>query len=349
MEEGLVAPSFLRRLGSLSDGVERALADARFPTELASALKRNRALAEAAAPPLCAQLEPLRQLPWLFERHRTVDAAPLLDPLVRWATAWKFPDAGPLVLPPELNARLREAGWMGRITAVDLGGRDFSWLTQATSADFWSIAGGAPRLADPETPWLQRTAPLFLNDFGPQVKLRWWLALERGDLAVARAETRHFATLLMSTDTLEGGGAALAVLRLESRAREEAVRRNLDVSDWVVPDAETLFASARAWFETTRLFAPGVTPETRARAAACVPTLCPFALEALGEAQSLPEQVSDEDRASLRSLEVRGCDQALLQQALGSALEQPSQGRSTGLVEWLEQPFWAPDAGQPSP
>ena len=190
---------------------------------------------------------------------------------------------GRLHLADDLRKRLGGYGedWPAKITDADLAGLDFAWLPALAQFDHWTLLG-AGRLRD-------RPATDFFNDPIPNyihllywARLRYALALRRGDVLAASTEVRHLAELIRTQGILISEMIAVVLARLDLRGREAAFRAGLDVSAWAAPDNDQLDRHRRMAFASMYFTYPGVPPEVLRKAVGCMPSPCSALLEGAG-------------------------------------------------------------------
>jgi len=228
---------------------------------------------------------------------------------------------GRLHLPDDLTGRIRayDADWISRITDRDLAGFDFSWLPALAQFDHWSVLG-AGRLRDYKPgDFFREPIPNYLS-LQLWSKLRYALGLRRGDLAAASAEVRHLADLLRTQGILIAEMIAVALYRLDARARDAAAAAGFDVSAWVAPDPDQLLRHRETMFAGMFFTYPGVDSETVKKAVECLPSPCPALLEGVGANHAFGAYGSSDNLQLVRELALKhGCEEAIMERAVLSA------------------------------
>lgn len=273
------------------------------------ALVVNAANADAWVDRLCERAERLRAVPALPEPSRgTREAAAFMEPLIDYEKPLDEPP-GRLRLPEELRERLRQYGadWPSKITDADLAGLDFRWLAELTRFDRWSLLA-ASRLRDVPPDFLSEPIPNYVSLL-QWSKLRYALALRRGDLLRASSEVLHLADLVRSQGLLIAEFTALALLRLDRHARDAAAAAGLDVGTWVTTPQDRLDEHRRVTTASMYFAYPGVSRDTLRKAAGCMPSPCPALLEGVGIHRAVGPLAATDNGDLLRELaEQRGCD-----------------------------------------
>jgi hypothetical protein len=209
-------------------------------------------------------------------------------------------------LPEELRVRLRGPGWLEKVTDADLQ-RDFSWLTQLRQFDHWSYLG-AGRLRDyvvtdaPHSP-----IPNYSSLLG-WAKLRYALAVRRGDLPAAMIDVRHLADLIRSQGILIAEASALSVYGLEAQVHAPGAI-----------DPDELSRRKDLAFAAIDFANPGVDPAVVRKAMECSKAPCTAIAEAVAMNRSLAAAAGSDNLALLNELaEARACDGELLGRLKGS-------------------------------
>jgi hypothetical protein len=253
--------------------------------ELGEALARNARMADAYVDKLCEEGRKLREHPALPDSSsHDRDAAEFMAPLVDYETPLDDPP-GRLHVAEALADRLKSYGadWPTKISDRDLEGLDFGWMSALQRFDHWSLLG-AGRLREQPALFDDLSRLPIPNYFSLQQwsKLRLAAAYRRGDLAQASAEVRHLADLTRSQDILIADMVAVAMVRLDARAREVAVAKDLDTAGWPEADPDQLDRHRRIALASLYFTYPGVKPETVRKAASCMPSPCSALLEGAG-------------------------------------------------------------------
>jgi len=283
--------------------------------ELGEALARNARSADAYVDRLCEEGRKLHDRPALPDAPtHDRDAAAFMAPLVDYEKPLDDPP-GRLHLGDPLAERLKSYGvdWPRKISDGDLAGLDFGWMEQIQAFDHWSLLG-AGRLRDyPVGDVMVDPIPNYLS-LQMWSKLRLAAAFRRGDFAVASAQVRHLADLTRSQSILIAEMVAVAIYRLDARARDAAVANGLDpdVAGWPEPDLDQFDRHRRIAWASLYFTYPGVDPETVRKAVACMPSPCPALLE--GAAVNRAFGAYDADNLDLVSDLARshGCESAML-------------------------------------
>ena len=164
----------------------------------------------------------------LLAPHDGGDAAALLFVHLRWMDDGRQPP-----VPARLAEQLQALGsdWGKHVEELDFTGVDLTWMSQLAQFGFWDVEAAGSPLAD--APWAPVTEGM-PNFIDAQHLGRGRLAqgLQSGSAVVAAAEVRELARLCLSSERLVGEMVGVALLSIERRAREEAVRRNQDVTGW---------------------------------------------------------------------------------------------------------------------
>ena len=165
----------------------------------------------------------------LFAPHEGGDAAALLFAHVRWEKDTVRPDPAP----PVVSAAFKTWGldWPRHAAELELSGVDLAWMSQLEHFGFWDLEGpDSPGHDLPFEP-VTETIPNFV-DAQLLGKLRLAQGLQSGGPVRAAAEVRQLARLCLSSESLVGEMIGVALLGIERRVHEEAVRRGLPVDGW---------------------------------------------------------------------------------------------------------------------
>jgi hypothetical protein len=253
--------------------------------ELGEALVQNARVADAYVDKLCEEGRKLREHPALPDSpSHDRDAAEFMAPLVDYEQPLEDPP-GRLRVAGALADRLKGYGadWPAKISDRDLEGLDFGWMSALQRFDHWSLLG-AGRLGDQPASYADFYRQAIPNYWSLQQwsKLRLAAAFRRGDLAQASAEVRHLADLTRTQSILVAEMVAVAIYRLDARAREVAAAKALDMAGWPQPDVDQIDRHRRIAFASLYFTYPGVKPETVRKAVACMPSPCSALLEGAG-------------------------------------------------------------------
>ena len=186
----------------------------------------------------------------LLTPHTGGDAASLLFAHMRWER--DKTSSGPV--PERASAQLKDWGadWAKHADDLDLTGADLSWMAQLRHFGFWDLEGEGSPIRD--LPWAPFTEPLpnFI-DLQGLAKARLAQGLVAGSTVEAASEVRELARLCMSTENLVGEMLGVALLGIERRARDEALRRPRVVDGWTAVSEEDQQALRRVlWVAPAR-------------------------------------------------------------------------------------------------
>ncbi len=240
------------------------------------------------------------------------DAAEFMAPLMDYDVPMgELP--GRLHLPGELRRRITGYGvdWPTSVTDEDLSTLDFTWMAELGTYDHWTLFG-AGRLRDvaPGSNVFADTIPNYLSLLHWS-RLRYAIALRRGDVLQASGEVRHLADLIRSQGILVAEFSAVLVYRLDASARDTAAERGLDVSAWPATDPEQLDRHRRMAFASLYFNYPGVRPDTVRKAVACMPAPCSALVEGAGANGAFGAFGATDNRALLKKLATEnGCEAA---------------------------------------
>jgi hypothetical protein len=203
---------------------------------LAALLNENAANADKYLDKFCEGAKKLHADHWAGGEPGTqTDAAAFMAPLMDNEKPLDDPP-GKLHLSQAFRDRLSgyHQDWPTLITDQDLAGLDGSWHRALQQFDHWSLFG-AGRLRD--------VAPG--NSFEDPIpnyasllswtRLRYALALRKGDLAQASSEVLHLANLIRSQALLIGDMIAVVLLRQDAHMRASVLTSDGDVSSWPAP------------------------------------------------------------------------------------------------------------------
>jgi hypothetical protein len=285
---------------------------------LGEALAKNAANAEKFVDKLCGESAKLKAHPALPDTAGTnADAAAFMAPRIDYEKPLDQPP-GSLHISDELRAKLRDSDWLSKVTDEELAGRDFSWMTALAQFDHWSYLG-AGRLRDlPEADALHGSIPNY-SSLMAWSKLRYALALRRGDARAASAEVRHLADLIASQGLLISQMVAVAIYRLDVPARAAAQAAQQDVSAWAAPDLDGLQKTRDLSFASMYFGYPGVDPATVRKAMSCSLSPCVALAEAAAINKSIGGIGGGDNLALLNQLaDEKGCEAALFTRINGT-------------------------------
>jgi hypothetical protein len=227
---------------------------------------------------------------------------------------------GLLHLPDVLLERVRGYGaaWPARVTAGDLAGLDFSWLTQLQQYDSWSLLASGPLASYPVGDVLYYPLPNY-SSVTIRAKLRYALGLAGGDVAQASREVLHLAELIRGQGLLVSELSAVQLYRIDGEARAAATQMGLDVSGWTPLDP-ALRVDWRDMANAGRLFTlPDVSPDVVRKALDCMPSPCPAIVEGVSMGKALSVYGETDNVPLLLQLGAEhGCESELLSR-LGAA------------------------------
>jgi hypothetical protein len=290
--------------------------------EVSDSLQKNADLAAKEVEHYCEEARKASEQMPFKDSTRQKDAASYLAPRVDWVT--RPPRLGTLHLPKPLTDRVEAAGkaWLGAITAADVAGLDFSWMTDLRAFDSWGLTSDGPA-ADPEIVMPEGDWPPLPNYslFTTYTKLRLAQALGTGAFIEASTDIHHIADLLHGQGMLISEMVAIHALKLERVAFDSAVAQHLNVSGWTpfpIEDLDRLRGVERYSFS---FFWPGVDPKVMKKALSCTPTPCAALAEGTWSHALIGDLSPDDTRGSFQKLaDSANCDQGLLQ----SIRESPS-------------------------
>jgi hypothetical protein len=179
----------------------------------------------------------------LFQPRDGGDAAPVVFAHVRW-------EKGLTRVPPPVPDELREkmwsydGGWPEHVEELDLASADTSWLSGLSGAGYLDIEGQGSALQHAPFDPLLESLPNFI-DLQNVAKVHLAKGLKAGDARPAARDIRELARLCLTTEILVGDMIGVALLGIESKVRDEAVRRGQDVSGWTAYSQEERMALRR--------------------------------------------------------------------------------------------------------
>jgi hypothetical protein len=244
------------------------------------------------------------------------DAAQFMAPLMDYEKPLDEPP-GKLHLAQPFRDRISgyHQDWPTLITDQDLAGLDFSWLTALQQFDHWSLFG-AGRLRDVapgnsfEDPIPNYSSLLYWT------RLRYALALRKGDLAQASSDVLHLANLIRSQALLLGDMVAVALVRQDAHMRASVLASGGDVSRWPAPDVNELQSYRQLDFASIYFTYPGVSEATLRKAVDCMPSLCTALNEGAAANHAIGAYVDADNLELIASLsQQHGCDPGSIERA----------------------------------
>ncbi|MDP1921358.1 MAG: hypothetical protein Q8L14_34275 [Myxococcales bacterium] len=190
----------------------------------------------------------------LFQPRDGGDAAEVLFRHVGFEGRGRAPEA----LPVELMAAVKDAGLGWPTAPIDVATADLAWMSELSRFATWDIEGPGTPLFTAPFDGMNEPLPSYV-DIGPIAKVRLLQGLASGKMRPALADVRELARLSLTTEMLIGDMVGVALLRLERRGAEEAVKRGLDLEGWrAFTDDETESLKRALWVAThsTSLIAP---------------------------------------------------------------------------------------------
>jgi hypothetical protein len=241
------------------------------------------------------------------------DAAAFMNSQIDYSKPLDNPP-GLLHLPDAFLERIRSYGaaWPEKVTAADLQGLDVSWLAQLQQYDSWSVTSSGPLADYPVGDPLYAPLPTY-DSLIVRAKLRYALALARGDVGQASAEVLHLAELMRGQGLWISELMAIQLYRIDGEARAAASSVGMDVASWTPLDP-SLRASWREMAMASRLFTlPDVSPEVMRQALDCMPSACPAIIEGVSMGKALAVYGESDNVRQLVGLGAEhGCDSGLL-------------------------------------
>lgn len=190
----------------------------------------------------------------LFQSRDGGDAAEVLFRHVGFEGARRAPEA----LSDELVAAVRDAGTDWPTSRIDVAPTDLSWLSELSRFATWDIEGPGTPLFDAPFDGVNEPLPRAV-DVMVIAKVRLLQGLAAGKMRPALADVRELARLTLTTELLIGDMTAVALLGIERRGAEEAVKRGLDLEGWrALTQDETDSLKRALWVAThsTSLISP---------------------------------------------------------------------------------------------
>jgi hypothetical protein len=171
------------------------------------------------------------------------DAAPLLFAHIRWEknlTGLAAP------VPEALKKKMAsyDGGWPEHVEELELADVDTSWLSGLSTAGYFDLEGPGSPLEKAPLDLLNGALPNFI-DVQNVAKVHLAKGLKAGDARPAARDVRELARLSLTTEILIGDMIGVALLGIENRVRDEAIRRGQDVSGWTAYSQEQRMALRR--------------------------------------------------------------------------------------------------------
>ena len=307
--------------------------------ELGEALEQNARMADAYVDRLCDEGRKLHDHPALPDvPSHDRDAAEFMAPLIDYETPLDDPP-GRLHVAGALADRVKGYGtdWPAKISDRDLEGLDFGWLSALGAYDHWSLFGAGRLREQPLGEFFTAPIPNYLSLL-LWTKLRFAVALRSGDLAQASAEVRHLAALIRTQSILIAEMVAVAIYRLDARAREVAAAKGFDTTGWPEPDVDQIDRHRRIALASLYFTFPGVKPETVRKAVECMPSPCSALLEGAGANRTFGPYGGFDNLDLVSDLaRDRGCESAILDRARGARELQASEALSSAAEDVGQQ------------
>jgi hypothetical protein len=301
---------------------------------VSKALSLNADAAEANLDKLCDEA---RKAP-LLHGEGGADAADFMAPRMDYEAPLDKPP-GALHLPDELRSRISSYGaeWPTRISAADLAGLDFGWLTELAQFDRWTVLTAGRLREVPAGNALYYPIPNY-SSLMHWAKLRLALGLRRGDAVSAAAEVRHLVKLIRSQRLLISEMVSIAMLRSDVRAREVAAAARADLTGWEAIDPVMLDSQRRASFASMYFTYPGVREETLRKASHCMPSPCSALIEGVVAARSYGRFGARDNLPLIRELyAANGCEPAMLERMDAARELDPGEALELAVDDLPEQ------------
>ena len=228
-----------------------------------------RALWTALSPEFRANIERLREAPWLAPVTRTSDAGPLLNPLMHWEgeaavlDAWKARTASlsSAMLEPDAALEAKADVWLnGRAGAPFTAEKRsrVAWMASALRHDHWRLESGpAQFLPEPRFGRSGLTPYIDTRPAQKAARIRLAIGIADQDVGPAVREVRHFARLCLSTGDLHVGWSGINILLSEAMWAGYLPRNSAAELSWEAPETELrAVASAVWWLSAEVLNAP---------------------------------------------------------------------------------------------
>lgn len=247
------------------------------------------------------------------EKERQRDAWAFMVVRVDWEGGKRPP--GLLRLSEPLRQRLGTYGakWPTKITAYDLEGLDFTWMSALQQFDHWNVLRDVPSEYPEAYSFFDVPIPNFVTLIH-WTKLRFAHALQTGELAPASAEVRHLAMLLRTTGLVIADMVAMKLLDLEREAHAAAAAAGMNVTQWQPWPKEALDRYRKLARSSSRFLLPGVEPAVMKKALDCNPIArCSAVYEGVGSHATMSSFAALDTRAEMNALaDTAGCDARLI-------------------------------------
>ena len=238
-----------------------------------------------------------------------------------------------------LRHRRRTVGaqWPELLASPETAGIDLSWMHQLLPFESWV----------PSVPISD------YSQFVPRAMLRLSRGLAAGDYLAADQEVRHLAGLIQAQGELANADVIpTQLLAVDLRAREFALSKGLDVSQWPAISKEDAQQSRRAGYSTPFFFAPGVPAAVMEKAFACLAEPCAALVSGL-ELQARFASFLEGDRKGWveKRAVASHCPEEVLDHVRGLAEADPSRWDELPLdagwavISGIPRDYW--DAGWP--
>lgn len=242
---------------------------------------------------LLADLERLHALGIFAGEGTERDAAPFLNPRIKWDRLEQAVGATPASwatddyesLSRTVTKYSKGVGWLDHPEVTS--GYDVSFLADLAHYDHWDWQASDPYLAhykeNPDESGIISPLPNFIP-FNRIARVRLAQGYTNGDLPAAMREVEQLAMLVGSTDTLIGAMVATAILKSEQQVYDRALTEGRIAPDprhrWTATDVETLKHATKA---STAVFEGAASPEFAVRLAAHdeLPGVCAGLAEAI--------------------------------------------------------------------
>lgn len=200
----------------------------------------------------------------LFQAVDGGNAGKQLNLHVRWSGGIVPPaEVHGDVLPEAVALAMADAGTDWPQSTFDVSAIDLSWMSSLASAGHWDLeAAPSPLLVRRFDP-MNELLPEF-RDVQNLARVRLLQGLARGELEPALEDVRQLARLCLTTERLIGDMVAVALLRIERQAAEEASRRGLSLEGFAVLSEDDVGSLKRALWASpqwTALLLPEPPPE----------------------------------------------------------------------------------------
>jgi len=261
-------------------GIPLALQEGVFFAHYFFKLRPFQAETRAKIAPFLDDLKVLSEHPVFLTKNGGSNAASFLNFRLDWAPSTPglvrslTTDPPRIGLPSEVAKRVRAWGpdFVRHHSELHYEDIDLSWMGEIRKFDYWNIF----ELSSPELVFESGLAlELYLTQtLTPQFeelaligKVRLMRGLNEGNLELAIEETRHWAELLYSTETLMGAMAAIAVLRAHNDVWEYLDDHvQTDVGEWTPIGRDQLDRARRAVLGYSAWMSVFTPPEVLAQA-----------------------------------------------------------------------------------